>query len=93
MLTPVTTPFDTVATALLFEDQVTFLFVASGGSTAAVRVSLEPMGIESVGLLSDTLVARIVAGPVHRAYTIIDAATAVFASKRALAAVYHPSKV
>ena len=41
--TAVTVPFSTVATAVLFELHVTFLFVASVGKTVAVKVAVAPL--------------------------------------------------
>ena len=57
-LTPVTTPFSTVATASSLLVQMIFLFVASAGATVAVSVSLSPTFNAIEVLSNDTPVTR-----------------------------------
>ena len=57
--TAVTVPVEsTVATLVLLEDQVTFLFVASAGSTVAVSFSVFPFARERVVLFNETPVTE-----------------------------------
>ena len=58
----VTMPFETVATVVLEDDQVTFWFVALDGLTVAVKVSVLPTIRVAVDLLSVTLVTEMVSG-------------------------------
>ena len=58
--TAVTVPFSTVATAVLVELHVAFLFVASEGTTVAVKVAVVPLTkdnsvCESVTPVADTV--------------------------------------
>ena len=58
--TAVTMPFSTIATAVLFELHVTFWFVASEGTTVAVKVAVAPLTkgnsvCESVTPVADTV--------------------------------------
>lgn len=52
--TPVTTPFETVATEELLVDHETVLFVAFDGATVSVSVVVLPISTESVDLSSET---------------------------------------
>lgn len=52
--TPVTTPFETVATDELLVDHETVLFVALDGATVSVSVVVPPISTESVDLSSET---------------------------------------
>ena len=60
--TAVTVPFSTMATAVLFELHLTFWFVASEGTTVALKVAVAPLTkgnsvCESVTPVADTVTA------------------------------------
>ena len=58
--TAVTSPLaSTVATEVLFEDQITVLIIASSGDIVAISVSEAPLEIERIALLSETLATGI----------------------------------
>ena len=77
---------DTVATEVLFEDHVTDLFVASEGSTVAIRVSESPSVIVREVLFKETEVTGLLTVTAHDAvfdpsfvFTVIVAVPAAFA--------------